>query len=303
MLRQRLLFLAGLIAIVPTPRVHAEDWGLCHAPSYYFSINEEIAANEAVVEAQSVLRSGEHRLDLTDQVRLRQRTANIYADEATLFYPSMNIPTVLAPEFPEALDDRLTLLRELYGDADAEALIDLYGLDDPETYQKAEMDMLGDDLFGVHMRFLAQANTQSGMPSYLYHFTRVPPSKSQTIGAFHAAEIFFVFGSHSPLAGLTEEDETLTAAMGKYWTNFAKTGNPNGADLPDWPVYDAASDEWMTFNPSIEVKTGVRADKLDIMERQLLSRIQAAVPQITPQVDEPVLALGGEEASTDSLQP
>ena len=91
--------------------------------------------------------------------------------------------------------------------------------------------------------------------------------------------------------------------MGKYWTNFAKTGNPNGADLPDWPVYDAASDEWMTFNPSIEVKTGVRADKLDIMERQLLSRIQAAVPQITPQVDEPVLALGGEEASTDSLQP
>ena len=91
--------------------------------------------------------------------------------------------------------------------------------------------------------------------------------------------------------------------MGEYWTNFSKTGNPNGTGLPNLPVYDAARDEWMTFNPSIEVKTGVRADKLDIMERQLLSRIQAAVPQITPQVDEPVLALGGEETSTDSLQP
>ena len=229
--------------------------------------------------------------------------AGYNADEATLFYPSMQIPTVLAPEFPEALDDRLALLRELYGDADAEALFELYGLDDPETYQTAEMDMLGDDLFGVHMRFLARANWLSGMPTYLYHFTRVPPSKNQTIGAFHAAEIFFVFGSHSPLAGLTEEDETLTAAMGEYWTNFAKTGNPNGDSLPAWPLYHPVEDQWMTFNPSIEAKSGVRAEKLDIMERQLFRRIEDAVPQITPQVDEPVLALSSEEASADSLQP
>ncbi len=229
--------------------------------------------------------------------------AGYNADEATLFYPSMQVPTVLAPEFPDALEDRLALLREIYGDGDAEALIDLYGLDDPKSFQKAEMDMLGDDLFGVHMRFLARANWLSGMPTYLYHFTRVSPSKTQTIGAFHAAEIFFVFGSHSPLAGLTEADETLTAAMGKYWTNFAKTGNPNGDSLPEWPLYEPMSDEWMTFNPSIEAKTGVRADKLDIMERQLFSRIEAAVPQITPPVEEPVLALGGEEVAADSLQP
>ena len=163
--------------------------------------------------------------------------------------------------------------------------------------------MLGDDLFGVHMRFLARANWLSGMPTYLYHFTRVPPSKSQTIGAFHAAEIFFVFGSHSPLAGLTEEDETLTDAMGLYWTNFAKRGDPNGDGLPAWPLYHPVEDQWMTFNPSIDVKSGVRADKLDIMERALFARIEAAVPQITPPVEEPVLALGGEEGSADILQP
>ncbi|MEO1323598.1 MAG: carboxylesterase family protein [Pseudomonadota bacterium] len=229
--------------------------------------------------------------------------AGYNADEATLFYPSMQTPTVLAPEFPDALDARLVLLREIYGDADAEALINLYSLDDPETYRDGEMDMLGDDLFGVHMRYLARSNMASGMPSYLYHFTRVPPSKSQTIGAFHASEIFFVFGSHSPLAGLTEEDAALTEAMGLYWTNFAKTGDPNGAGLTEWPVYDPQSDLWMTFNPSIEVAANVRKEKLDIMERALVSRVAQAVPQITPPTEDVVASSGSQETAADRLQP
>jgi para-nitrobenzyl esterase len=229
--------------------------------------------------------------------------AGYNADEGTLFYDSIQRPTVLVPEFPEALEDRLAFLTEIYGDADAEALIDLYGLDAPDAYQRAETDMLGDDLFGVHMRHLATGNAAQGEPTYLYHFTRVPPSKTQTIGAFHAAEIFFVFNSHSPLSGLSDPDKALTEAMGLYWTNFAKTGDPNGPGLIEWPRYDRASDQWMTFNPSIEVKTGVRADKLDIMERALVRRVADAVPQITPRVDEVLAASGGQEISADSLEP
>ncbi len=229
--------------------------------------------------------------------------AGYNADEATLFYPSIQKPTVLVPEFPDALEDRLTLLNEIYGEADAAALVSLYGLDDPETYQISETDMLGDDLFGVHMRHLAANNTAQGEPSYLYHFTRVPPSKSQTIGAFHAAEIFFVFDSHSPLSGLSKEDEALTEAMGLYWTNFAKTGNPNGVGLQAWPNYDAATDLWMTFNPSIEVKPNIRSEKLDIMERALVRRVAEAVPQITPPVEEVLAASGGQESAADSLEP
>ena len=229
--------------------------------------------------------------------------AGYNADEATLFYPSMQVPTVLVPEFPEAYEDRLALIREIYGDADAERLIALYGLDDPETYQSGEMDMLGDDLFGVHMRHLAASNVAQGEPTYLYHFTRVTPSERQTIGAFHAAEIFFVFGSHSPLAGLTEEDEALTEALGMYWTNFAKTGDPNADGLPSWPAYDPESDVWMTFNPSIETKSAVRAEKLDIMERAMVLRIAEAVPQITPPSADPVEILGGQQVSANRLEP
>lgn len=229
--------------------------------------------------------------------------AGYNADEATLFYPSIQKPTVLVPKFPESLDDRLALLREIYGQADADALIDLYGLDDPDAYQSNEMDMLGDDLFGVHMRYLARSNVASGMPSYLYHFTRIPPSKSQTIGAFHASEIFFVFGSHNPLAGLTDEDVALTEAMGRYWTNFAKTGDPNGTGLVEWPAYNPDTDLWMTFNPSIKVAPNIRKEKLDIMERALMSRVADAVPQITPPVESVVASSDRQETLADRLQP
>lgn len=229
--------------------------------------------------------------------------AGYNADEGTLFYDSIDRPTVLVPDFPELLEARLAFLEDIYGSDDAAALIALYDLDDPETFRKGETDMLGDDLFGVHMRHLAAMNSAEGAPSYLYHFTRIPPSKNQTIGAFHAAEIPFVFGTHTALSGLSEDDKILTDALARYWTNFARTGDPNEAGLPGWPRYTAATDMWMTFNPTIEMKQGVRKDKLDIMERAMIQRIEAAIPQITPPEEPLLLVSGGQEDSTDRLEP
>ena len=233
--------------------------------------------------------------------------AGYNSDEGTLFYQYMKSPTVLKIPFPEAHGQRMAEMDALYGAADAAILKAEYGLDDPENFDTAATDMLGDDMFGVHMRFLAKANVSAGEPTWLYHFTRTPPSPSQTLGAFHAAELFFVFDSHSPLLKLSDDDRALTTAMGKYWTNFAKTGNPNGADVPAWPAYDEASDQWLTFNPSIEVKSGLRAAKLDIMERVLNGRINLAKVVINPP-EEVILAdtadpSGNQETGTDSLQP
>jgi para-nitrobenzyl esterase len=156
-------------------------------------------------------------------------------------------------------------------------------MDTIETWDKGATDMLGDDLFGVHMRFIARQNAQSGAPTYLYQFTRVPPSRNQTIGAYHAAEISFVFDSHLPLVKLNESDRKLTDRMVSYWTNFAKTGNPNGERLPEWPATSPEGDVWMELGPSPKPIEGLRARKLDILEEALRQRIDTvAGPKAEP---------------------
>lgn len=63
----------------------AEDWDLCRIPSYSFTINEAIAPGDTAVEAQSVTRQNEYRLDLKGDVRLSRRDKTVYADQVSLF--------------------------------------------------------------------------------------------------------------------------------------------------------------------------------------------------------------------------
>ena len=203
--------------------------------------------------------------------------AGYNGDEGTLFYDEINAPTVLKVPFPDQHAARLQTLYDIYGVEDGDVLVAEYGLQAEQNYTAGAIDMLGDDLFGVHMRYLPKSLNELDQPSWLYQFNRLPLSEKQTLGAFHAAEISFVFDSHSPFLERTAADDELTIAMGRYWTNFAKTGNPNGAGLPDWPQYDPDTDAWLTFNPEIIPANRVRATKLDIMERTLKQRIIEAV--------------------------
>lgn len=201
--------------------------------------------------------------------------AGYNADEASLFYDSIRSPTIVRPQITGTLEEREAALIEVFGLNPAKALQALYNMDSEENWDKGATDMLGDDMFGVHMRFVGRQNAKSGAPTYLYHFTRVPPSRKQTIGAFHAAEISFVFDSHIRGMKLTESDRKLTDRMVSYWANFARTGNPNGEGLPEWPVTTAASDVWMKLDAKPEPIEGLRARKLDILEEALRDRIEA----------------------------
>ena len=114
------------------------------------------------------------------------------------------------------------------------------------------MVMAGTDRFQAEpARFTASAFAAVGVPSYVYRFSYVPAAMRDKWlnGAPHASELPFVFATVRAQYGdkATPQDEAVGQAMNTYWANFAKTGNPNGPGLPQWPRLDRATKQIVDF--------------------------------------------------------
>ena len=80
------------------------------------------------------------------------------------------------------------------------------------------------------------------------------------VGAFHCAELAYVFGTQNTVDRPWEAiDRQLADVMSSYWVRFAATGNPNGPNLPDWPAYDEQSRHVKEFGSRVSVGPGVKA--------------------------------------------
>jgi len=88
-------------------------------------------------------------------------------------------------------------------------------------------------------------------PTWGYEFIHVLASFPGG-GAFHGAELRFVFGNLDAMqGGVTQAERALSQQMQGYWVNFARTGDPNGAALPVWPAQTAQSDTVLVFETPI----------------------------------------------------
>ncbi|BBZ97214.1 para-nitrobenzyl esterase [Bradyrhizobium diazoefficiens] len=97
-----------------------------------------------------------------------------------------------------------------------------------------------DKVFSEPVRLLARLHAASGAPTFRYRFAYVPEARRTNPDGGHGRELQFIFGVEGvPGAGIfSRRDRELASRMRSYWINFARSGDPNGPDLPRW---DAAA--------------------------------------------------------------
>ena len=125
-----------------------------------------------------------------------------------------------------------------------------------------------DVVFACNARLSSRLLSQY-VPTYQYEFNdpNAPmlfflPSSFPT-GAYHASELQYIFTiSETPVPspGLTPAQEQLSGTMVEYWTQFARSGDPNSLGAPAWPLY-GSSDEFLSLHPPTPAtSTGLAAD-------------------------------------------
>ena len=164
------------------------------------------------------------------------------ADEGSLFVPRM--------KQPGDADEYAAMVKAQFKDQ-ADQVQALYPAGASGGVKSAFTQLMGDQILGYGNWAWAEAAAKYGKsPVYRYYFNRRPPAAPAfslyplaAPGAYHFAEILYVFNHLDlrPEWQWQEADRHLSDTMAAYWTNFAKTGNPNAGDLPRWEAYQPGS--------------------------------------------------------------
>ena len=194
------------------------------------------------------------------------------SDEGTTLYAGMPEPS---------RDEFVAGIRNQYGEQ-ADAVLAVYADEVAASTRTAGQAIAADRSFTWQMRAWARAMGDTN-DVYLYFFSHAPPvfrlylpdrpdleypAGRRGAGAYHSGDLAYAFGNVG-LVGIewNDRDRDLSSQMSQYWVNFAKTGNPNGDGLPEWPRYDRASELAIEFATAGTAATSkVREAKLDLFD-------------------------------------
>ena len=167
------------------------------------------------------------------------------------------------------LDDADVLLNALQ--INREEITDLYGNVDDRTI----MNNLEFDTFFGSQRWLARQHVKTDQPTYLYRFDYIFKEKLGTMpGAPHGAETAYVFKTIDAVSQnpVSDSDRAMANLISAYWVNFAKTGNPNAGDLPEWPRHTTDQDVLLDFsNTAIIPKSEFERERMQFIENRYTS--------------------------------
>lgn len=131
-------------------------------------------------------------------------------------------------------------------------------LDIPYMIGYTSEDIAPDQMRKAAVDWSLLLEQQGHRPAYVYCFSRDLPGEDMPApkggfgamkGAFHSSELWYVFGTLDKCwRPMEAADYELSERMVSYWTNFAKTGNPNGTALPEWKPFTKADQHIQELN-------------------------------------------------------
>lgn len=176
----------------------------------------------------------------------------------------LRVPLVIgsaAIEFaaPGTTEDLRKQIQTAFGRLAPRALA-LYGVADAGRVAPADplygdvAEQLGSDWFHCACVIQGERHAAAGNPTWEYQFDRAIPPHPK-VG--HSGDLPYVFGNlsvqGSQAGDFQDADRRLSAAMQTYWTNFARSGDPNGPGLPVWPRYDGQARKFVEFTTAADV--------------------------------------------------
>jgi para-nitrobenzyl esterase len=176
-------------------------------------------------------------------------------DEGTLFLPATK---------PMSDADYMIALTAMFG-ASASAVASVYmpanfpsnGALNPQTAALARV--IGDSRLVCTTFDTAVRTAHAGAPVFMYNFdVPVPALISTTLGATHGSELTSVFGT-SPTFATDPGAKSVSDLMQRYWTNFARTGNPNAGAVLTWPALTETQNVRINFALQPSIVTDFRA--------------------------------------------
>ncbi len=153
---------------------------------------------------------------------------------------------------PKTPEDYIHGVKNRYGKF-ADDLIKAYPVG-TNTVPKTARDLTRDAAFGWQTWSWARLQAKTSKQKvYYYYFDQHPdyPADSPRAGdgSPHGQEVAYVFEHlNASNPEMTKTDFEISDAMATYWTNFAKTANPNGKGVPEWPAFSNVNPVVMYFN-------------------------------------------------------
>jgi para-nitrobenzyl esterase len=185
-------------------------------------------------------------------------------------------------DFPASAEQLKKQMAELYRDLAPEA-VKIYGLSkgteaasDP-LYGSVANQWAADTMFRCPAKTEAIWHSTGHRATYEYEFQHAIPGQ-EIQGAVHSADLPYVFGFYPKGGNISGSfgnlDFKIADTLEKYWTNFAKTGDPNGEALPTWPEFGKEANYIaVTQDGDIVARKHLRRAQCDLFERSLQQKL------------------------------